>query len=205
MDARFVEKNLEDRLKRLLGKQVLLTRGPLVVSQFSGIRPEVYCHVSKLEDFGGMTAEGARITRRSVKGPSTFAGFEEERPSRMIVTVMCLSGSYDILQELLQRVSPTVLLGLELLSGFTLGALPKDTVQLRFDEFHACLDSAELKAEHDGEQSYYLGTLIFHLNGFLHVRVTERGGLLGKSTLKAKNVPMKSSTSRARKNQVNRK
>ncbi|GJL64360.1 MAG: hypothetical protein NPIRA04_30140 [Nitrospirales bacterium] len=199
MDARFVEKFLEDRLKRLLGKQVLLTRGPMVVSKFSGIRPEVYCHVSQLEDFGGVTAEGAMITRRPVKGPSSFKGFQEERPGRLIITVVCLSGSYDVLQELLETVSPTVLLGLELLPGFSLGSLPKDTVQLRFDEFHACLSSAEIKAERDGEQSYFLGTLIFHLDGFIHVRVTERDGLVGKSTLKAEKVLRKPGANRAQR------
>ncbi|WP_447971150.1 hypothetical protein [Nitrospira sp. M1] len=199
MDARFVEKFLEDRLKRLLGKQILFTRGPLVVSQFSGIRPEVYCYVSKLEDFGGVTTEGAMIARRLVKGPTTFKGFEEERPGRMIVTVQCLSGSYDILQDVVRMVAPSVLLGLELVPGFSLGALPRDTVQLRFDELHACLASAELKAEHDEEQSYFLGTLIFHLNGFIHVRVTERGGLVRKPSLKDERVHKKSSSGRVRK------
>ncbi|GJL56715.1 MAG: hypothetical protein NPIRA02_38470 [Nitrospirales bacterium] len=189
---------LEERLKRLLGKQVLFTRGPLVVSQFSGIRPEVYCYVSKLEDFGGVTTEGARIARRSVKGPTTFKGFEEERPGRMIVTVQCLSGSYDILQELLRVVSPAVLLGLELVPGFTLGSLPKDTVQLRFDELHACLASAELQAEHDGELSYFLGTLLFHVHGFIHVRVTERGGLVRKPRLTEEPTRKKSLSGRVR-------
>ncbi len=188
MDARFVERFLEARLKRLLGKQVLLTRGPLVVSQFSGIRPEVYFYVSKLEDFGGITAEGAVIARRAVKGPSPFKGFEEERPGRMIVQVICLSSSYDILQELLRMVLPSVLLGLEAVPGFSLGSLPRDTVQLRFDEFRACLVSAEVNAESGGEYSYLRGTLVFHLDGFIHVRVTERGGLSRKSKPKIEKI-----------------
>lgn len=189
MDARFIEKILEDRLKRVLGKQILLTRGPFVVPNFGGIRPEVYFHVSKLEDFGGVTADGARIARRSVKGPSTLKGFAEERPGRMILTVTCLSGSYDILQEVLRTVSPSVLLGLEQAPGFSLGSLPGDTVQLRFDEFNACLASADLRSENSEKFSYFLGSLIFHLNGFIHVHVTARGGLTRKS--KTKTIPRK--------------
>ncbi len=199
MDARFIEKFLEERLKRLLGRQVPLTRGPLVVSKFSGIRPEVYIHASKLDDFGGVTAEGVAIARRSVKGPSTFRGFEEERPGRLIVKVMCLSGSYDILQELLQTISPSVLLSLELVPGFSLGSLQKDIAQLRFDEFNACLASAELNAENDGKQHYFLGTLVFHLNGFIHVRVTQRGGLRRKPTSNVSEIVKKPSPGRARR------
>ncbi len=180
MDARIVEKLLEDRLKRLFGKKILLTRGPFVVSKFGGIRPEVYFHVSRLEDFGGMTVDGAKISRRSVKGPSSLKGFAEERPGRLIVTVTCLSGSYDILQEVLKTISPSVLLGLEQVPGFSLGSLQGDAVQLRFDDFQACLASAELDSETNEKFSYFRGTLIFHLNGYIHVRVTARGGLTRK-------------------------
>lgn len=196
MDARLVEKFLEDRLKRLLGKQILLTRGPFVAPKFGGIRPEVYFHVSKFEDFGGVTADGAFIARRLVKGTSTLKGFAEERPGRMIVTVTCLSGSYDILQEVLKTVSPSVLLGLEQVPGFSLGSLPGDAVQLRFDEFNACLSSADLRSESSEEFPYFRGTLIFHLNGFIHVRVTARGGLRRKS--KPDSIPKKPNPGRPR-------
>ncbi len=147
MDARIVEKLLEVKFKRLLGRQVILTRGSFVVSKSSGIRPEVYFHVSKLDDFGGVTAEGTCTTRRPTKGPSTFKGFREERPSQMIVKVTCLSGSYDILQEILQTVSPLVLLCLELVPGFSLGSLPDKSVHLSFDDFCASLASAELTSD----------------------------------------------------------
>ncbi len=196
MDARIVEKLLEARLKRLFGKNILLTRGPFVVSKFGGIRPEVYFHVSKLEDFGGITVDGANISRRSVKGPSTLKGFAEERPGRMIVTVTCLSGSYDILQEVLKTISPSVLLALEQVPGFSLGPSQSDAVQLRFDDFQACLASAELNSETTEKFSYFRGTLIFHLNGYIHVRVTARGGLARKP--KVDTIPKKPKPSRPR-------
>ena len=189
MDARIVEKLLEDRLKRLFGKKILLTRGPFVLSKFGGIRPEVYFHVSKLEDFGGITVDGAKISRRSVKDRSSLKGFAEERPGRLIVTVTCLSGSYDILQEVLKTISPSVLLGLEQVTGFSLGSLQGDAVQLRFDDFQACLASAELDSETNEKFSYFRGTLVFHLNGFIHVRVTARGGLTRKP--KVETIPRK--------------
>ena len=196
MDARIVEKFLEDRLKRVIGKQVLLTRGPLVVPKLGGIRPEVYFHVSKLEDFGGITVDGAKISRRSVKGPSNLKGFTEERPGRMIVTVTCLSGSYDILQEVLKTISPSVLLGLEQVPGFSLGPSQSDAVQLRFDDFQACLASAKLDSETNEKFSYFRGTLIFHLNGYIHVRVTARGGLTRKP--KVDTIPRKPNTGQPR-------
>lgn len=177
MDARFLERGLEDRLNRLLGKQVLVTRGPLVVSQFTGLRPEVVFHVSKFEDFGGMTADGAIIARRKTPGSSSYQGYLEERPGRIIVQVTCLSGSYDIVQELLRRVLPSVLLALESLPSFSFGSLSRDKVSLRFDDFQACLASAEVNAENFGDHTFLRGTLTFHLTGFLHVKVTDKGGL----------------------------
>ncbi len=196
MDARIVEKLLEARLKRVLGKQILLTRGPFVVSKFGGIRPEVYFHVSKLEDFGGITVDGAKISRRSVKGPSSLKGFAEERPGRIIVTVTCLSGSYDILQEVLKTISPSVLLGLEQVPGFSLGSVQGDAVQLRFDDFQACLASAELDSEANEKFSYFCGNLVFYLDGYIHVRVTARGGLTRKP--KVDTIPRKPNPGRAR-------
>ena len=190
MDASFVEVFVEKRLKRLFGKKLGVSRGPVVNSKFIGIRPEIYLHAIRLEDFGGVMPDGAQITRQPAKGKSTFKGIAEERPARLVLLVSCVAGSYALLQEICRELSPSVLLALELLPRIPLGALSDESVQLHFDDFTSSLYIAELDRVVNDDIAYYSGELEFHLNGFIHVFLTKRGGLVGrKNTTRSKQVP----------------
>ncbi len=177
MDARQIEDLVERKLKRMLGKSILVIKGPAASTKYSGIRPEVFIHISRFEDFNGIMPDGEHVTRTPVKGRSTFKGFEEYRPARLALTVTCVAGLYSNLQEICEALSPTVLLTLELLPDITLGALPDDTVQLSFRNFTACLHTAILDGASGEGNNYYRGELVFHLNGFIHVWITKRGGV----------------------------
>ncbi len=177
-----IEEFLEKRLKRLLGKQILVTKGPLNITKYSGIKPEVFVHVSKLEDFDGIMPDGAHTTRRRISGPSTFKGFEEERPGRISLAITCLAGTYKLVQTLCNILTPEVLLSLEILPRIPLGSLPNGSVQLHFEDFTANLHTAEHRRITIENTSYFNGELIFYLNGFIHIRLTKRGGFASKST-----------------------
>jgi len=177
MDARVIEEILEKRLRRLFGKKISLSCGPVVSSKFSGIRPEIYLHAVRLEDHNGIMPDNAQIARRPVKGKSTYKGYVEERPGRLVLLVTCVTGSYKLLQEICKELTPAVLLGLELLPRIPLGAISDDSAQLHFDDFRSCLHTAEINRVTCDGISYFSGELEYHLNGFIHVLMTKRGGL----------------------------
>ncbi len=195
MDTRMIEEFLEKHIRRLLGKQILVTKGPLAITKYSGIRPEVFIHVSRLEDFDGIMPDGAHTSRRRASGPSTFKGFEEERPGKIILTITCLAGTYKLVQDICNLLAPGILLSLELLPRIPLGSLPDDSVRLHFEDFTANLHTAEHRRITIENTSYLNGELIFYLNGFIHVWLTKRGGFASKSTT----MPKVSKTKRVRK------
>ena len=176
-----IEEFLEKRLSRLLGKQILVSKGPLAITKYSGIKPEVFVHISKLEDFEGIMPDGAHTTRRPASGPSTYKGFEEERPGRITLTITCLAGSYKLVQDICNLLTPGVLLSLEMLPRIPLGSLPDDSVQLYFEDYTANLHKAEHGRITIEDSSYFNCELAFHLNGFIHVWLTKRGGFNSKS------------------------
>ena len=182
MDTSMIEEFLEKRLKRLLGKQILITKGPLNITKYSGIRPEVFVHVSKLEDFDGIMPDGAHTSRRRISGQSTFKGFVEERPGRISLTITCLAGTYKLVQSICNLLIPGILLSLEVLPRIPLGSLPDDSVQLHFEDFTANLHTAAHRKISIENTSYFHGALTFYLNGFIHVWLTKRGGFASKST-----------------------
>lgn len=182
MDTRMIEEFLEKRLRSLLGRQVLITKGPLTITKYSGIRPEVFVHASKLEDFEGVMPDGARTTRRHASGTSSFKGFEEERPGRITLTITCLVGTYKLVQDICKLLTPGILLSLELLPRIPLGSLPDDSVKLQFEDFTANLHAAEHKKIKVEDTDYFNGELTFYLNGFIHIWLTKKGGFKSKST-----------------------
>ena len=177
-----IEDFLEKRLSRLLGRQILVTKGPLVTTKYSGIRPEIFLHVSKLEDFDGIMPDGAHTTRRPASGPSTYKGFEEERPGRITLTITCLASSYKLVHDICNLLTPGVLLSLEMLPRIPLGSLPDDSVQIYFEDYTANFHKAEYGRFNIEDSSYFNCELAFYLNGFIHVWLTKRGGFASKST-----------------------
>ncbi len=173
-------------LKRLLGKQILVQKGPVAITKYSGIRPEVFVHASRVEDFDGMMPDGAHTVRRPASGPSTYKGYEEERPGRITISINCLHSNYRLVQELCNQISPSVLLSLEILPRIPLGSLPDDSVQLHFEDFTSNIHSAEHRRITIDKTPLYQGELVFYLNGFIHVWLTKRGGFSSKSTTRPK-------------------
>ena len=205
MDARFVEAFLETRLKRQFGRSLGISIGPPIISKFSGMRPEVYLHVKRLEDFNGIAENGAKVSRRPYKGESTFKGIAEERPGRLILLVYCLADSYALLQEICRELSPSILLALELLPRIPLGSLIDESSHLHFDDFTSCLHQAELDRSVYDDIAYYEGLLEFHLNGFIHVVLSKKGGLKNKPSRKkpvTKKLPKPVTAKRATKKKV---
>ena len=182
MDTRMIEEFLEKRLRRLLGKQVLVSTGPHTINKYSGIRPEVFIHVSKLEDFNGMMPDGAHTARRPATGTTNFQGFEEERPGRITITATTLSNNYKLIQGIGNLLTPAILLSLELLPVVKLGSLPDDSVRLSFEDFTANLHSAENQEIAFDDALLFQSELTFYLNGFIHVWLTKKGGCRSKST-----------------------
>jgi hypothetical protein len=177
-----IEEFLGKRLNQMLGKQILIAKGPQTITKYTGIRPEVFVHFSRLEDFDGIMPDGAHTTRRPAFGPSTYKGFEEERPGRITLIITCLASTYKLVQDICNLLTPGVLLSLELLPKIPLGSLPDDSVKLYFEDYTANLHKAEHSRINIEDTTYLNCELTFHLNGFIHVWLTKRGGFTSKST-----------------------
>ncbi len=170
----------------MLRKKIAVSKGPFTVTKFTGVHPEVFIHASQLMDFAGTMPDGSQTVRRPAQGPSTYKGFEEERPGRIVLLVTCVSGTYTFLQDMCGIVAPVVLSSLQLLNKISLGSLPDDSTQLHFEDFTNNVHSIELGRVVEDDISYYKGELTFYLNGFIHVWVTRRGGFHSKSTSRSK-------------------
>jgi len=169
-----IESQLTGRLKRLLGRSVQVIAAPATAPVLGGMRPTVYVHASKFEDFGGITATGAHIARTRVSQPP-FNGFAEKRPSRIIIHISCLAASYATVQKLCSSITPMVLLTLETLPEIPVGASKNNSVRLSYDDFTACLNAAEFKRQQEQDFAVFCGQLVFYLEGFLHLVLTKRG------------------------------
>ncbi|MEJ2595254.1 MAG: hypothetical protein P8100_09060 [bacterium] len=178
---RLIEDQLEKRLRKILDKDILLSKGPFVVKKYTGIQPEVNIHAGKLIDFEGRMDDGARVARKPVQGHSTFKGFEEDRPGRIKIAITCTSGNYKLLQNICSKLSVSVLSELQLLPKIPLGASGKDTEKLEFVDFTKTLHRIKFTHEQGADHAFFKGKLIFHLNGFIHVYLTRRGGFRSRA------------------------
>lgn len=183
---RLIEDLLVKSLYKVLRKKVAVSKGPFFETKFTGVHPEVFIHASKLIDFGGIMPDGARTVRRPALGPATYKGFEEERPGQIVLLITCISGTYTLLQNVCKVVAATILSSLQMLPKIPLGSLPDKSTQLHFEDFTSNLHSEQLDRVTVDEVAYFKGELIFHLNGFIHVLVTKRGGFSSKSTSREK-------------------
>jgi len=179
---RLIEDHLEKSLKKALGKRIPITKGPFVKTKYTGIRAEVFIHAAKLIDFDGMMPDGAKTTRRPVKGPATFKGTEEERPGRIEIIITCTTGNYKLLQDICGLVASSSLLALQTLPKIPLGNTHDNSTKLHFIDFTRHIHSAELMNVTEEDISFYKGDVTLYLTGFIHVYITKRGGFASKST-----------------------
>ncbi len=193
---RSIEDHLEKGLKRVLGKNIPVKKGPLTVSKYTGIRAEVCIHAGTLTDLNGTMPDGAKTSRRTAEGSPGFKGFEEERPGRIEVSITCTTGSYSMLQDLCALVTASTLPLLQTLGEIPLGHTPDKSTTLEFADYHYQLRQAVLDSKTQDDLTYYKGVLSFYLTGFIHSRVMKKGGFKGRSStskkLKTKKIDSKS-------------
>ena len=202
---RLIEDQLEKRLRKILDKDILLSIGPFVIRKYTGIQPEVNIHAGKLTDFEGRMEDGAMVARKPVQGPSSYKGFEEDRPGRIEISITCTTGNYKLLQDICSQLSISVLAELQMLPKIPLGVSKKDTEKLEFVDFNKSLHSIKFTYEDGTDHAFFKGKLIFHLNGFIHVYLTRRGGFRSKATTAKKIKTRKITTNAIKKSLKPRK
>lgn len=158
-------------LERALGSAAHVRLDPPQMEETPDQRAIVYVIPICFQDLGGITVDGARISRRALTGEAPAAGFAEERPGRLIVEVRCLVADYWQLHELCSVVGVEALRCLESTRTVTLSEAPHDGGHLRFTDFQVSLHEERFISEPVEERRPYWARLIFHLDGFLHVRV----------------------------------
>ncbi len=163
-------KKLGTELRKVLGRTVEVVEGPYQPPPLGGLRSMLFVAVDSFVDHGGITQEGARSAPAPIPG-GTVAGVREERPGRMTVTIACVSLSFPAVQELCATAAPA---GLEVLAGvrsISLGSTEDRTCTLEFRDISASLHAVTFRTEPDKDRPFYLGSIVFHLDGFLHVEL----------------------------------
>jgi hypothetical protein len=177
MNLGVIEEPLLPAVKRAVGARAAVRAGPPVLGPVTGMKFDVWVHAARFEDFGGVTADGAVTARRPIRLPSGQRGFAEERPARIVVEVTCIGPTRDGVQAICGDLPPAVLLALETMPHPELAGLPNGSIALRFADFGAVTGAAAIEHRTSGEASYFAAVIAFHLDGFLHVTVTRRGGI----------------------------
>lgn len=183
---RSIEDHLEKSFKKALGKQIPVKKGPFVKSKYTGIHPEVFIHAARLKDYGGKMPDGKMTARINVSGPSTYKGFEEERPGKIVLIISCTTGNYKLLQDICGLLAPSTILALQSLPVIPLGNTRDNSTKLNFADFTKNIHKVELLHIEDDEHDYYKGEIIVYLKGFIQVYVTKRGGFPSTSSTGSK-------------------
>lgn len=157
-----------------------MNAGPVATGPATGIRPEVFIHAARFEDWNGTMPDGARIARRraglekvmvALRRPG--GGFTEERPGRIVIDVTCVSGALKQVQLIAALASPVILLALERMPDPALAALDSAGARLRFAEFTVALHQCVTSRQTGDRVPVFEELLTFHLDGFLHVAVKQ--------------------------------
>jgi hypothetical protein len=170
MDISPLETAILAKLKSVLDRSVRITTGPFTPPALSGLRTEVYVHAASFTDFDGATLEGDRIARHNVNKPTRVI-YVEERPARITIMVTCIAGSYHALKSCDGLIAPAVLYALEPIRSFSLGKLEGGIAEIRFADCIAWLHESKTEYDHADPVGYYLGRLVFFLDGFANVQV----------------------------------
>lgn len=165
-----IEAYLQGALDGALPASVTIGVGPAFAGPASGIKPEVFIHAARFEDWNGTMPDGARIGRRGA-GAKGAGGFVEERPGRIVIDVTCLAGTLKNVQLVSTLLSPLVLLALERMPDPVLAKPRGVSATLTFREFTVALHHCGTSREGDDKVAIYREQIAFHLDGFLHVSV----------------------------------
>ncbi|MBX3602783.1 MAG: lamin tail domain-containing protein [Rubrivivax sp.] len=172
---------LEAQLLRTLGPLLrggpVLHAGPLVPGAASGLRPEVYVHAQRFDDHGGVTADGAAVAPQPWAQGAQAAGEVQARPAHVTLQLHCVCGAHAQAQSLAALVAAPALLALRTLREATLSDPAEPWLRLVFAEHHAVLAGVESRTLlHEGVVLHVV-TLTLRLDGFLHLRLAQPGGL----------------------------
>lgn len=174
----------EDVLLRALREQIRgdidWAAGPAQAGPATGLRAQVFVHVARYADGGGVTAQGACTARQPVAQDGA-TGFEEQRPGTIDIEISCLCARHAQAHQLAGLVTPLALEALETLAPPLLGD-PQDRLrQLRFADDRAHVQAqASQRLVHEGVAAA-LVVVTLRLEGFLHLRLARPGGLARRS------------------------
>lgn len=171
-----IETRLLADLKRTLGRGASVIAGPAVTPVLGGMEPTVFVHAGRFIDNGGVTADGARVTRRPVR-EGRRSGIAEERPGRICVDVTCVATAYKTVKDLSTLIAPRSLLSLTVAREFPVGQLANGSVKIAFADFAPSIALSESFVKEETDFRYHAQRLVFQLDGFLHTWVTASGGL----------------------------
>lgn len=171
-----IEQLLVAQLKKRLPPEAIIRPGPVVALPLGGMRPTVFVHGARFDDLDGKSREGARIGRRRVEAPGR-TGIAEERPAKITIEVVCVASAYTTVKTMSEVVSPAVLRELSAQREFLVASTASQSSRLTFADFQPVLHQAETTVKEESDLSYHCSRMVFHLNGFLHTRITKKGGL----------------------------
>ena len=139
-------------------------------------KPEVTVQLTDFIDLDGLISEDNYTSRRPSKGTSTFKGYREERPARIILFITIYAAEYQLVQTLRKEITAPVLVLLEDMKELAISATKDSSTELFFRDVLPNLHKFSMVAEYYDDLPLFYGTLEFHLNGFLHLSVMKRGG-----------------------------
>jgi hypothetical protein len=178
MNLGAIESRLLPAVQKAVAGHAVARAGPPVRSTVTGMKFDVWVHAASFQDLGRLTAEGAATARRPVRLGTNLRGFAEERPARIVIEITCTGPTAAGVQTVCGAVPPAVLLALETMPHPELSSLPNESVLLRFADFTAAVSAATTSHCLAGDAGYFEGVVTFQLDGFLHVTLTRRGGVV---------------------------
>lgn len=177
MNLGVFEAQLLRALAPLLRGGPALQAGPWLPGPASGLKPEVFVHALRLDDHGGLTADGAAVAVQPWAAGEKAAGEQQARPAHLTVQLHAVCGTHAQAQWLAGLVAAPALLALRTLGEAVLGDPAEPLLRLAFAEHQAALQAVESHTRlHEGVLLHAV-TLTLRLDGFLHLRLAQPGGL----------------------------
>lgn len=181
MNLALFEDVLLRALQARIGGDIDWHAGPAWRGPATGLRAQVFVHAAGYADAGGATADGAQTARRPVTLPDGASGYIEERPGTVDIEIHCLCAQHAQAQQLAGLVVPVALEALETLAPPLLSDPLDVTRRLRFADFRAHVRAqASHRLLHDAVAAAE-AVLTLRLDGFLHLLLARRGGLVRHS------------------------
>lgn len=154
-----------------------LRAGPLLPGAASGLQPEVFVHAQRFDDHGGLTADGAVVATQPWSHGDQAEGEVQARPGHVTLQLHGVCGSHLQAQSLAGILAAPALLALRTLGEATLSDPAEPWLRLIFAEHRVALQAVESGTRlHEGVVLHVV-TLTLRLDGFLHLRLAQPGGL----------------------------